>query len=97
MEARREARSQWSLDVSRMNDDTFPVARCGPCGREVLAHVALDAQGDRYGCIHCDAELDPTELRWVDEAALDAVGYAVWSEREHCGRPDCGGGRCGRG
>jgi hypothetical protein len=36
------------------------------------------------------------ELRWVTEAELDGVGYAVWAERENCGRPDCGGGRCGR-
>jgi len=76
---------------------TFPVARCGPCGRDVLAHLSLDAADrERYGCIHCDAELDPAELRWVSEPELDAVGYAVWQERENCGRPDCGGGRCGR-
>lgn len=81
-----------------MSEGTFPVARCGPCGRDVLAHVALGEGGDeRYACIHCDAEIDPAELRWVDEAALDGVGYAVLAEREHCGRPDCGGGRCGRG
>jgi len=76
---------------------TFPVARCVPCGRDVLAHVHLDSGGEeQYACIHCDAGLDPTELRWVEEEALDGIGYAVWAEREHCGRPDCGGGRCGR-
>ena len=76
---------------------TFPVARCVPCGRDVLAHVALDRDGgERYGCLHCDAALDPAELRWVAEPELAAVGYAVWDEGEHCGRPDCGGGRCMR-
>ena len=76
---------------------TFPVARCAPCGRDVLAHVTIDqADAERYGCIHCDAEIDPLELRWVAEAELDAVGYGIWTERENCGRPDCGGGRCGR-
>ena len=76
---------------------TFPVARCAPCDLDVLAHLWLDGgEGERYGCIHCDAELDPAELRWVTEAELDGVGYAVWAEREHCGRPDCGGGRCFR-
>ena len=75
---------------------TFPIARCAPCGRDVLAHLWLDDRDGRYGCIHCDAELDPRELRWVSEAALAAAGYAVWAEREHCGRPDCGGGRCFR-
>ncbi len=77
---------------------TFPVARCAPCDREVLAHVWVDGSGDeQYGCIHCDALLDPSELRWVAEAELDAIGYGLLAEREHCGRPDCGGGRCGRG
>jgi hypothetical protein len=76
---------------------TFPIARCASCGRDVLAHLWLvDEREERYGCIHCDAELDPRELRWVDEVALGAVGYATWAEREHCGRPDCGGGRCFR-
>jgi hypothetical protein len=89
-----------SDDGATTHDDgvtTFPVARCGPCGRDVLAHLSLgDADGERYGCLHCDAELDPMELRWVVEAELAAVGYAVCAEREHCGRPDCGGGRCFR-
>ena len=76
---------------------TFPVARCVPCGREVLAHLWLDdADGERYGCIHCDAELDPAELRWLAEPDLAGVGYGLLAEREHCGRPDCGGGRCFR-
>ena len=58
--------------------------------------MTLDERDDeRYGCVHCDAELDPAELRWVAEAELDGVGYAVWAEREHCGRPDCGGGAAG--
>ena len=75
----------------------FPVARCAPCGRDVLAHLAPDdADAERYGCIHCDAELDPVELRWVAEPELAGFGYAVWAEGEHCGRPDCGGGRCFR-
>ncbi|MGH7893836.1 MAG: hypothetical protein ACREQL_04160 [Candidatus Binatia bacterium] len=77
---------------------TFPVARCGPCGRDVLAHVWVDGRGsEQYGCIHCDAGLDPAELRWVVEDELDGIGYGLVAEREHCGRPDCGGGRCGRG
>jgi len=77
---------------------TFPVARCAPCGREVLAHTWIDERGDdRFACVHCDAELDPVELRWMTETELDGVGYAVVTEQAHCGRPDCGGGRCGRG
>jgi hypothetical protein len=76
---------------------TFPVARCAPCGRDVLAHLRIDERDDeRYECVHCDAELDPAELRWVPEAELAGVGYVIEAEREHCGRPDCGGGRCFR-
>ena len=45
-------------------DADFPVARCARCDRDVLTHVAMDAAGDeRRRCIHCDAELDPAEIR----------------------------------
>jgi len=75
----------------------FPLAHCARCAREVLVAVAVDEHGeDRRRCVHCEAELDPDDLRWVAEGELERVGYAVWLEREHCGRPDCGGGRCGR-
>ena len=76
---------------------TFPIARCAPCARDVLAHVTLDAADEeRWGCVHCDASLDPAEFRWVTEDALDGYGYGLAAEREHCGRPDCGGGKCFR-
>lgn len=81
-----------------MREGLLPVASCARCGRSVLAVVGLDASGEeRRACAHCDAALDPALLEWVDEADLDAVGYAAYAEAEHCGRPDCGGGRCGRG
>jgi hypothetical protein len=73
----------------------FPVAPCARCAREVLVHVEVDAQGgERRRCLHCDAEIDPTRLRWVSEAALETLGYAIYGEG--CGRPGCGGGGCGR-
>jgi|CXWL01.1.fsa_nt_gi hypothetical protein len=75
----------------------FPVARCAPCGRDVLTHVVLDAAGreDRC-CVHCDATLDPAELRWVGVPALNDLGYAMEGESEGgCGREGCGQGRCG--
>jgi hypothetical protein len=79
-------------------DDGFPIARCVPCGRDVLTHVDFDADGaERRRCIHCDAELDPAEVRWVDGEALERAGYAVEAPAgEGCGRPGCGQGRCGR-
>jgi hypothetical protein len=75
----------------------FPVARCALCARDVLTHVHLDERGEeRRLCLHCDAELDPAELRWVTAEELAGVGYAVMAEEgAGCGRPGCGQGRCG--
>ena len=76
----------------------LPVARCLLCKSEVLAHLVLDEMGrDRRCCIHCDAELDPHEIRWVAEAELVRLGYSGPGavNVEGCGRPGCGEGRCG--
>jgi hypothetical protein len=82
--------------VSRSAEGDFPVARCAICARDVLTHVHLDAAGEeRRCCVHCDAELDPAELRWVSADELEGVGYEVLAEAGGCGRPDCGQGRCG--
>ena len=79
-------------------DGEFPLGSCARCDKEVLVGVTLDERGEeRRHCVHCEAELDPTLLRWVYEEELERVGYASWIEREHCGRPDCGGGRCAGG
>lgn len=84
--------------MSRMLlDGEFPVGHCARCNKTVLAGMQLDPGGrERRHCVHCDAELDPRILAWVAEEELERVGYVAWTEREHCGRPDCGGGRCGR-
>jgi hypothetical protein len=78
-------------------DGDFPVARCVPCAREVLTHLRIDDDGrERRCCVHCDAELDPDEVRWVGTSELDAAGYALLADpADGCGRPDCGQGRCG--
>jgi hypothetical protein len=81
------------------HEDRFPVARCAPCGRDVLTHAEIDAQGDeRRRCVHCDAGLDPDEVRWVGESELDRLGYHAYGDPAAggCGRPGCGQGRCGR-
>jgi hypothetical protein len=74
----------------------FPVARCARCARDVLTHVHLDEQGDeRRLCLHCDAELDPDEVRWIGEPELEPLGYALHrAEEAGCGRPGCGRGMC---
>jgi hypothetical protein len=75
-------------------DGGFPVARCARCARDVLTHVHLDARGDeRRLCLHCDAELDPREVRWVGEGELEPLGYGL-EEEGGCGRPGCGKGNC---
>jgi hypothetical protein len=78
------------------------VGHCARCKKDVLVQLAPEPCGDerdaeRRRCVHCEAELDPEMLRWVSEPELERMGYAAWTESEHCGRPDCGGGRCGRG
>jgi hypothetical protein len=77
----------------------FPVSRCAPCGRDVLTHVRVDPAGaERRHCLHCDAEIDPGEIRWVLEPELERLGYAFQAAEMvgGCGRPGCGQGRCGR-
>ncbi len=77
-------------------ESDFPVAHCARCARDVLTHVHLDERGEgRRLCLHCDAELDPAEVRWVGEEALEPLGYGLGDEeRGGCGRPGCGRGNC---
>ncbi len=78
-------------------DAGFPVSHCARCGRDVLLHVHLDDHGEAHRlCLHCDAEMDPEEVRWVEESKLGDFGYGVRGEGGGCGRPGCGFGRCGR-
>ena len=74
----------------------FPVTRCALCRRDVLTHVHLDERGaERRRCLHCDAEIDPLEVRWVGEGELGGLGYELASEDGFgCGRPGCGRGNC---
>ena len=74
----------------------FPVTRCALCRRDVLTHVHLDERGEeRRRCLHCDAEIDPLEVRWVQEEELGGLGYELASEDGFgCGRPGCGRGNC---
>jgi hypothetical protein len=77
-------------------DPDFPVSHCAVCGRDVLTHLALDARGDEHRlCLHCDAEMDPAEVRWVLAAELATLGYEVAGQSRGCGSGGCGGGSCG--
>jgi hypothetical protein len=79
------------------HESDFPVSRCARCARDVLTHVHFDARGEeRRLCLHCDAEIDPLEVRWVSAAGLESLGYGLRDESEAgCGRPGCGKGNCG--
>ena len=46
-------------------------------------------------CVECAAVAAPAALRWVTLAELEEVGYGFVLPEGGCGRPDCGGGRCG--
>jgi hypothetical protein len=76
--------------------DGFPVSHCARCARDVLTHVHLDERDEpRRLCLHCDAEIDPAEVRWVEESGLEPLGYAVTpDDAGGCGRPGCGRGNC---
>jgi len=84
-------------DLAPALESDFPVARCARCAREVLTHVHLDEGGEaRRLCLHCDAEIDPAEVRWLGEAELEPLGYGLHrAEEGGCGRPGCGRGNCG--
>jgi hypothetical protein len=76
-------------------EGAFPVTRCARCAREVLTHIHLDTGTARRLCLHCDAELDPAEVRWVDLEELASLGYGLEDEElGGCGRPGCGRGNC---
>lgn len=74
----------------------FPVSHCARCSRDVLTHVHVDDDGaERRRCLHCDAEIDPQEVRWVAEPELGPLGYDIQTDDgTGCGRPGCGRGNC---
>ncbi len=80
------------MDDLQFDDLEFPLGWCTPCGREVLTAVAED--GDGRLCVHCDLPVDGA-LRQARGVDLAGSGYAL-HEEQGCGRPDCGGGRCGK-
>jgi hypothetical protein len=60
--------------------------------------VHLDEAGaERRRCLHCDAEIDPGEVRWVLAPEMERLGYELEADGQGgCGRPGCGQGACGR-
>jgi hypothetical protein len=75
----------------------FPIVPCATCAREVLGYLDLDEQDREITrCLECATIADPAEVRWGDLHAIETIGYGFVLPEGGCGRPDCGGGRCGR-
>ena len=75
----------------------FPVAYCAACARDVLCVLDLD-EGDQTltRCFECGTAVADAAVRSLALADLEALGYGYMLPEGGCGRPDCGGGRCGR-
>lgn len=75
----------------------FPVARCAKCERESLCHLDLDdEEREIVRCVECGTVAPPAAVRWLALSELQTIGYGLVLPEGGCGRPDCGGGRCGR-
>lgn len=73
------------------------MSQCAPCGREVLTHILHEDGGEAVrGCLHCDATIDPEEIRWVYESELDSLGYGLFKDGGGCGAGGCSSGGCSR-
>lgn len=79
------------MDELQFDDLDFPLGWCEPCQREVL--TAVQAESDARQCVHCGGAIGD-RLRQARGLDLASSGYALYEE-QGCGRPDCGGGRCG--
>jgi hypothetical protein len=75
----------------------FPVTYCASCERDVLCVLDLDDRDQQLPrCFECGTAADPASLRSLALADLEGLGYGYVLPEGGCGRPDCGGGRCGR-
>lgn len=75
----------------------FPVTHCLTCDRDVLCVLDLDDTDQPLPrCLECGTAADPTAVRSLALAELEPLGYGYVLPEGGCGRPDCGGGRCGR-
>lgn len=79
------------MDETSFEDSEFLVGWCAICAREVLTFAAEDGPGS--WCVHCGEGVGGA--RAVSGEQLRTHGYDL-ADLSGCGRPDCGGGRCGR-
>jgi hypothetical protein len=73
----------------------FALGRCTVCQRDVLTYP--DGGGSQESalrrCIHCDQRLGG-ELRWVDGADLESLGYSFDSDGQGGGCVTCTASGC---
>ena len=83
------------MDDLRFEESEFSVGWCALCERDVLTYLDDDASDDAAArrCVHCEQRVG--RLRSATGEDLPQHGYAL-VENGGCGRPDCGGGQCGR-
>lgn len=69
----------------------FALGWCAQCARQVLTAAG---RGEHRLCVHCDGAVAEA-LSSVLGDELATRGYGAIEDTSGCGRPDCGGGRCG--
>jgi len=69
----------------------FALGWCSQCAREVLTAAG---RADHRLCVHCDGPVAEARASVLGDE-LATRGYGAIEDTTGCGRPDCGGGRCG--
>lgn len=80
------------MDDLRFEESEFTVGWCAICDRDVLTYADADASEAVQRCVHCEQRV--SRLRNATGEDLPQHGYDL-VENSGCGRPDCGGGKCG--
>ena len=71
----------------------FAVGRCSVCRRQVLTYPDGAQQSTVRRCLHCDQAVGG-ELRWVDVADLETLGYVLTSDGSGGGCVSCSAAGC---
>jgi hypothetical protein len=72
----------------------LPVGPCPSCEREVIAYPLDGPPGaSSYACVHCDGPI--RRVDWIDESALEDLGYSVRDPLAGGCATGCARGGCG--
>lgn len=81
------------MDDVRFAESEFLIGWCAICNRDVLTYPDPEAADPLQRCVHCEQRV--SRVRPATGESLPEHGYEM-VEAGGCGRPDCGGGQCGR-